>query len=349
LRFAKASEPNAVAFEPDKLSKPLDTFKIFESEIYTVNGHSFADIALRIFRFQAEHNSVYRSFIQHLRIDVSAITTVEQIPFMPISFFKEHSIKTGNWEPELVFTSSATTGTRVSRHEVASLDFYLHNAKQTFEFFFGSLMNYHFLALLPSYLERQGSSLIAMMDHFIRESGSAHSGFYLYNVDKLISDLDDIRDTRQIILWGVSFALLDFAEEHPMPLQTMLFETGGMKGRRKEITRDELHQTLTRAFGVKTINSEYGMTELMSQAYTRGGSRFNCPPWMRIVGRDLTDPLSKGLQNETVGINVIDLANLHSVAFIETQDLGKVFGDGTFEVLGRTDNSDVRGCNLLAN
>jgi len=327
----------------------LDNFKSLESEIYRVNGHTFADIALRVFRFQAENNPVYRSFVQHLRVDAAAVAAVEQIPFMPISFFKDHTVKTGTWEPELVFTSSATTGARVSRHEVASLDFYLQNATRTFEFFFGPLTNYHFLALLPSYLEREGSSLIAMMDHFIRASGSAHSGFYLYNVDQLMKDLNVIRDARQIILWGVSYALLDFAEQHPMSLQAMLFETGGMKGRRKEITRDDLHQTLTRAFGVKTIHSEYGMTELLSQAYTRGGSRFMCPPWMRIVGRDLTDPLAKGLQNETAGINVVDLANLHSVAFIETQDLGKVFDDGSFEVLGRTDNSDVRGCNLLVN
>ena len=327
----------------------MDTFESFESEIYTVNGDSFTDIALRIFRFQVEHNSLYKSFVQHLRVDAGAVTSVEQIPFMPISFFKDHTIKTGHWQPELVFTSSATTGSKVSRHEVASLDFYLRNAARSFEFFFGPLTNYHFLALLPSYLEREGSSLIAMMDHFMRASGSSHSGFYLYDVNRLVKDMHAIEDKRQTILWGVSYALLDFAEQHSMPLQAMLFETGGMKGRRREITRDDLHQTLTRAFGVKTIHSEYGMTELLSQAYTRGGARFNSPPWMRIVGRDLTDPLSKGLQNETAGINVIDLANLHSVAFIETQDLGKVFGDGSFEVLGRTDNSDVRGCNLLAN
>jgi hypothetical protein len=327
----------------------LETFKSFGSEIYSVNAQSFTDIALRIFRFQAEHNPVYRSFINHLKADVVGITTVEQIPFMPISFFKDHAVKTGEWETEVVFTSSATTGTGVSRHEVASLDFYLNNATRSFEFFFGSLTNYHFLALLPSYLEREGSSLIAMMDHFIRASGSLHSGFYLYNVDKLIQDMHAISDQRQVVLWGVSYALLDFAEQHPMTLPAMLFETGGMKGRRREVTRDDLHETLTRALGVKTVHSEYGMTELLSQAYTRGGSRFSCPPWMRIVGRDLTDPLAKGLLNETVGINVIDLANLHSVAFIETQDLGKVFGDGTFEVLGRADNSDVRGCNLLVN
>jgi hypothetical protein len=188
-----------------------------------------------------------------------------------------------------------------------------------------------------------------MMDHFIKASGSGRSGFYLYNVEQLLKDMEAVGDGRGVVLWGVSYALLDPAEQHPRALNAVIFETGGMKGRRRELTRDELHQTLTRAFQVPAIHSEYGMTELMSQAYTRGGSRFVCPPWMRIVGRELTDPLAKGLQNETAGINIVDLANLHSVAFIETQDLGRVYGDGTFEVLGRTDNSDVRGCNLMAN
>ena len=327
----------------------MESIKSFESEIYEVNGNSFVDIALRLFRFQAQHNLVYRSFIQHLGTDVGAIREINDIPFMPISFFKEHTIKTGTWDAQLVFTSSSTTGTGVSRHEVASLDFYLNHATRCFEFFFGAITRYHFLALLPSYLEREGSSLIAMMDHFIKASGSPRSGFYLHNVEQLLRDLTDAPDGREIILWGVSFALLDLAEQHPGALPAMIFETGGMKGRRKELTRDELHETITRSFGVRIIHSEYGMTELMSQAYTQGGSRFNCPPWMRIVGRDLTDPLTRGLLNDTAGINVIDLANLHSVAFIETQDLGKVFGDGSFEIMGRTDNSDVRGCNLLVN
>lgn len=327
----------------------MDTFKSFESEIYCVNGGSFTDIALRLFRFQAQHNLIYRSFLQHLRTDVLSVDSLEKIPFMPISFFKEHDVQTGHWTPEIVFTSSSTTGTGVSRHPVASLQFYLDHATRCFEYFFGPLTNFHFLALLPSYMERQGSSLIAMMDHFIRSSGSQRSGFYLHNVDELLRDLAAIHDGRKIILWGVSFALLDLAEQYPGALPVTIFETGGMKGRRREITRDEMHETLTRAFHVKTVHSEYGMTELMSQAYSRGGARFECPPWLRVVGRDLTDPLAKGLQNETAGINIIDLANLHSVAFIETQDLGKVFADGTFEVLGRTDNSDVRGCNLLVN
>jgi len=205
--------------------------------------------------------------------------------------------------------------------------------------------------LLPSYLERQGSSLIAMMDHFIRQSGSTYSSYYLYQVDKLLQDIEALRskDSRKIILWGVSFALLDLAEQHAgIDLShCLVFETGGMKGRRKEITRAELHTILREKLNVTGIFSEYGMTELLSQAYTRGQFLFTCPPWIKIIGRDITDPLSKGLLRETAGINVIDLANYQTISFIETEDLGKVYEDGTFEVLGRMDNSDVRGCNLM--
>lgn len=326
----------------------MNSLKSFESEIYSVNVDSFEDIALRLFRFQAEHNIVYRSFVRHLGVEPSRVNSLYQIPFLPISFFKDQLIQTGQWEPTAVFSSSATTGAGISRHAVASMDFYLQHATKCFEFFFGPLTNYHFLALLPSYLERQGSSLIAMMDHFIRASGSSRSGFYLYDQRQLMEDLAAAAD-RQVILWGVSYALLDLAEQFSRPVQALIFETGGMKGRRKEITRDELHEVLRGAFRVPAIFSEYGMTELMSQAYTRGDARFQCPPWLRVVGRDLTDPLEKGLLNETVGINLVDLANIHSVAFLETQDLGKVYADGSFEVLGRADNSDVRGCNLLVN
>lgn len=326
----------------------METFKSFESQIYSVNEKSFEYIALKLFRFQAANNPVYQSFIRHLKVDISRVDTVEKIPFLPISFFKEHEVKTGSWIPEITFTSSATTGTKVSQHALPDLRFYLQHSVRCFEFFFGSVKDFHFLALLPSYLEREGSSLIAMMDHFIKESRSDHSGFYLYDSGRLLGDIETISDGgRKVILWGVSFALLDLAEQHAQSLKVKVFETGGMKGRRKEVTRNELHDTLKLAFQVDTIYSEYGMTELLSQAYTLGGTRFRCPPWMKIVGRELTDPMEKGLLNETAGINVVDLANLHSVAFIETQDLGKVFEDGSFEVLGRSDNSDVRGCNLL--
>ncbi|MBA4058446.1 MAG: acyl transferase [Marivirga sp.] len=274
---------------------------------------------------------------------------MEQIPFLPISFFKHHLIQSSNWEPEVTFTSSGTTNTRTSLHAIPSLEFYLRNARRCFEFFFGPVTNYHFLALLPSYLERKGSSLIAMMDYFVKESRSDFSAFYLNDIQKLLTDLQHLRqDERKTILWGVSFALLDLAEYHQTDLNPfMVFETGGMKGRRAEITRAALHDILNRSMNAPAIYSEYGMTELLSQAYTKGENRFFTPPWMKVLARELTDPMQKGLLNETGGINVVDLANYHSVAFIETEDLGRVYVDGSFEVLGRLDNSDIRGCNLL--
>ena len=236
-----------------------------------------------------------------------------------------------------------------SQHEVRDLQFYLDHSARTFARFFGDLREYHFLALLPSYLERQGSSLVAMMDHFIRQSGSPYSGFYLHDTDKLLADIEKLRgDGRKTIVWGVTFALLDLAERHGPDLShCLVFETGGMKGRRREITREELHATLCNAFRVESIYSEYGMTELLSQAYSYSSNVFECPPWMKVIGRDVTDPLEKGLTEATCGLNVIDLANWNSVAFIETEDLGRVYADGRFEVLGRFDNSDLRGCNLL--
>jgi len=305
---------------------------------------------LELFRFQANNNPVYKAFISHLSsIDPNQVKTLEDIPFLPISFFKTQAVQTGIWSPQTTFTSSGTTGSVTSRHAVRDLDFYLRNARHGFESFFGPLTDYHFLALLPSYLERQGSSLIAMMDYFIRESDSPWSAFYLHDQDKLLRDLQALRgDPRKVILWGVSFALLDLAERHAQDLRPfMIFETGGMKGRKKEMTRQELHGLLMDAFQVDAIYSEYGMTELLSQGYTQGGTAFRGAPTVRVVGRDLTDPLRKGLLDETCGINVIDLANINTIAFIETEDIGRVFANGTFEILGRMDNSDVRGCNLL--
>ncbi len=327
----------------------MDTFKSFESKLYTVNEGSFADIALQLFRFQAVSNPVYASFIRNLGLDIASVDTLEKIPFLPISLFKHLSIQTGNWLPEVIFTSSGTTGLTTSRHAVPSLSFYLDHTRRCFEFFYGPLTDYHFLALLPSYLERSGSSLVAMMDYFVKESGSGSSGFYLHETDKLLSDLDNLRDgPRKAILWGVSFALLDLAEKYEADLSPfMIVETGGMKGRRAEITRPELHRQLNNRLRPGSIHSEYGMTELMSQAYTRGGERFFCPPWMKVLARDITDPMQKGLLNQTGGINVVDLANFYSMAFVETEDLGNVRSDGSFEVLGRLDNSDARGCNLL--
>lgn len=327
----------------------METFKSFESKLYGINDRTFADIALTVFRFQAAHNPVYKAFIDNLAVDVQRVQHLEDIPFMPISFFKNHTLQSDAWTPETVFTSSGTTGSAVSRHGVRDLGFYLRHSVRCFEFFFGPLTDYHFLALLPSYLERQGSSLIAMMDHFIQASGSPHSGFYLHTIDALLADLEKLKgDSRKVILWGVSFALLDLVEQHQPDLShCLVFETGGMKGRRREITRAELHSTITSGLNVTSVFSEYGMTELLSQAYTRGGALFTAPPCMKVLGREITDPFNKGVLAETAALNVIDLANWNTISFIETEDLGRVYADGSFEVLGRMDNSDVRGCNLM--
>lgn len=327
----------------------MDTFKSFKSKLYAVNDKSFSDIALEVFRYQAINNPIYNSFIQHLSIKVAEIKTCETIPFLPISFLKTHLVQSGKWNSEAIFTSSGTSSHRLSQHAVKDFEFYQHHSKKCFEFFFGPLDHYHFLALLPSYLERQGSSLIAMMDYFIQQSQSPYSSYYLHQTDKLLKDLEMLRtNSRKVILWGVSFALLDLAEQHHIDLShCIVFETGGMKGRRKEITRAELHSILHDRLNVQAIYSEYGMTELLSQAYTSGRYTFQCPPWMKIIGRELTDPLTKGLLDETAGINVIDLANFSTISFIETEDLGRVCQDGSFEILGRIDNSDVRGCNLM--
>jgi hypothetical protein len=327
----------------------LETFKSFTPKLYSVNDTSFQDIALELFHIQAFSNPVYKAFIKNLGWAASGVSSLEQIPFLPISFFKTHSIKTGQWTPETTFTSSGTMKNGASQHSVADLTFYLNHSVRCFEHFFGSVTNYHFLALLPSYLERQGSSLIAMMDYFIRLSDSPHSAFYLNDYAALIEKIGTIKnDSKKTILWGVSFALMDLAEQYELDLShCLVFETGGMKGRRREITKNELRDTLKAKIGVKSLFSEYGMTELLSQAYSQDNNSFVCPPWMRVICRDITDPQTKGLLSETGGINVIDLANWKTISFIETEDLGKVNSDGSFDVLGRLDNSDLRGCNLL--
>jgi phenylacetate-coenzyme A ligase PaaK-like adenylate-forming protein len=327
----------------------LQTFKGFDSDLYRVNDQNFNELALSLFYFQAKHNPVYSSFLEALGVNPRSVKELVDIPFLPISFFKNHRVRTGDWPVDTVFTSSGTTGITTSTHEVANLNFYLEHAERTFEYFFGKLTDYHFLALLPSYLERKNSSLVAMMDHFIKRSQSPYSGFFLKETDKLIDDLNTLRsDSRKTILWGVTFALLDLAEGNDLDLShCLVFETGGMKGRRKEIIRSQLHAQLRKEFNIPAVYSEYGMTELLSQAYTHGQSTFSCPPWLKILGREVTDPMRKGLLSEVSGVNVVDLANWHSVAFIETEDLGKVYEDGTFEILGRFDNSDLRGCNLL--
>jgi phenylacetate-coenzyme A ligase PaaK-like adenylate-forming protein len=313
-----------------------------------VNDSNFKDIAIRLFHFQAENSTIYKSYLQNLNIKPTEVNQLTQIPFLPISLFKTQKIQTGLWTPETEFTSSGTTGPFTSRHLVADLSFYRAHSVNTFERFYGSLQQYHILALLPAYLERTGSSLIAMIDHFIKRSDSEHSGFYLYNHEELVKKIEVLKSgSRKILVWGVSFALLDLAERFEIDLsKAIVMETGGMKGRRQELTRQELHAFLNQRFNTQAIHSEYGMTELMSQAYSNGGGYYQMPPWMKVVIREINDPFNY-IKNRTGGINVVDLANFHSCAFIETQDLGKTFETGELEILGRIDNSDVRGCNLL--
>ena len=313
----------------------------------------FEEIALRLFRWQAMENRVYRNYLAYLGVDTESIGKVSDIPFLPISFYKSHDIVSGGWVPEVVFTSSGTSGQEVSRHSIPSLRVYLTHCQRLFEFFFGNLEDYHVLAVLPSYLERTGSSLVAMVNHFILESKSSVSGFYLNDLDRLASHLDSLRseesrEGRKVLLLGVSFALQDLAEKYDLDLShCMVMETGGMKGRRREIIRQELHELLCNNFNIKTVYSEYGMTEMLSQAYSMGDGLFLCPPSMKVLIREINDPFGRLIPTSGV-INVVDLANTHSCAFIETQDLGRLCQDGHFEVLGRIDNCDVRGCNLMA-
>lgn len=321
---------------------------ISKDQIFNIQNRSeFEETALAVFNFQAENNPVYAEFIGYLGVDPNQVKSIEQIPFLPIRFFKNRRVITGNREVEKIFTSSGTSGMEQSRHFVANLDFYRESLNHSFKYFYGDFSDYTIFGLLPSYLERSGSSLIDMVEYWIEQSG--RGGFYLYNHDELYRDLiKNEEEGRKAILIGVSFALIDFVENYKMILKnTIVMETGGMKGRKKEITRDELHSILKTGFGVDKIHSEYGMTELLSQAYSTGGTGFVTPPWMKVLIRDTEDPLSYSSVGRTGGINVIDLANLNSCSFIATDDLGKSNLDGSFEVLGRFDHSDVRGCNLM--
>ncbi|MBX2894636.1 MAG: acyl transferase [Cyclobacteriaceae bacterium] len=326
----------------------MNIFKSFEAGLYAVNANSFEDIAIRLFRLQAENNPVYKQYLKNLKVKPDLIKHLNQVPFLPIAFFKTQTIQTGNWNAETEFSSSGTTGLQTSRHLVANLNFYLQHTVKTFEQFYGPLQQYHVLALLPAYLERKGSSLITMIDHFIRGSESEHSGFYLYNHDELARKIEALQSgSRKILLWGVSFALLDLADKFELDLsKALVMETGGMKGRRQEITRQELHTFLNQRFNTAVIHSEYGMTELLSQAYSTGSGYFRLSPWMRVMVREINDPFNY-VKGKAGGINVVDLANFSTCAFIETQDLGKTIEPGEFEILGRIDNSDMRGCNLL--
>jgi phenylacetate-coenzyme A ligase PaaK-like adenylate-forming protein len=323
----------------------MDTNAIFNIQTET----EFENLAIQIFKFQFENNRVYRSFCDLLYIHPSDVKSLKDIPFLPIQFFKSHSVLSSKESVQTTFTSSGTTGSNTSKHLVTNLEIYEESFKKGFEHFYGAIEDYVVLALLPSYLERSGSSLIYMVDAFIKQSNHIESGFYLNNLSELKDRLTTVDSQgKKVLLIGVSFALLDLVEAHQFQLKnTIIMETGGMKGRRKELVRDELHAILKQGFGVDAIHSEYGMTELLSQAYSQGNGIFNCPNWMRIVTRDTEDALTLQPTGKAGGINVIDLANINSCSFIATQDLGRVYQNNSFEIIGRFDTSDIRGCNLM--
>ncbi|WP_452229257.1 LuxE/PaaK family acyltransferase [Lacinutrix sp. MEBiC02404] len=323
---------------------------IHSKDIFNIkNQTDFETVALQVFKFQFENNAVYRSFCDLLYIHPSDVKRIEEIPFLPISFFKTHAILSASEEIEETFTSSGTTGSVTSKHQVTNISIYEESFRSGFKHFYGDIKDYTILALLPNYLEREGSSLVYMVNDMIKKSNKPESGFYLDNLSALKSKLETLdKQGEKVLLIGVSFALLDLVENHSFALKnTIIMETGGMKGRRKELIREELHDILKQGFGVQKIHSEYGMTELLSQAYSTGNGVFNCPNWMQVLTRDTEDALSIQTPGKTGGLNVIDLANINSCSFIATQDLAKVSSNGSFEILGRFDNSDIRGCNLM--
>jgi phenylacetate-coenzyme A ligase PaaK-like adenylate-forming protein len=319
-------------------------------DIFSISSQKqFEKIALKTFRFQYENNLVYREFCDFLKTDVQRVKSLEQIPFLPIQFFKSHKVVSNENPVQETFTSSGTTGMATSKHLVTDVTLYEESYRKGFSQFYGNIEDYVVLALLPSYLEREGSSLIYMIKDLIQMTNNPESGFYLHNHEELIEKLIRLDSSGQnVILIGVTYALLDLIEKHPFQLQnTIIMETGGMKGKRKEMIREELHEQLCQGFGVTAIHSEYGMTELLSQAYSLGNGVFECPSWIQILVRDTEDALTYVAEGKTGGINVIDLANINSCSFIATQDLGKKNPNNSFEVLGRFDNSDIRGCNLM--
>lgn len=314
-----------------------------------LDNSGFVETALRVFRYQARHNPLYARWLKLLGHQAADITTLEAIPCLPIQFFKTHTLQTGQWAATTTFTSSATTGQTPSQHLVRDLDFYLHYARRGFAHFYGDPADWCVIGLLPSYLERTGSSLIAMVNDIVWRSRYPDSGFYLHDFQMLRTKLEwcQMRGIPTLLI-GVSFALLDFAEQQPMDLQGItVVETGGMKGRRRELTRPELHARLGEAFQLETIHSEYGMTELFSQAYALGSHRFRPTPTMRVLATEIYDPFCLVAPGHTGVLNIIDLANLDTCAFIATEDVGRVYADGSFEVLGRLDAAELRGCNLL--
>ena len=345
--------------------------QIFKQKVLQLIPEEFDALALEIFQYQAEHNLVYKKYLRHLHIQVNTIDTIKKIPFLPIEFFKTQNVISGEDKTRITFESSGTTGQNTSQHHVQDPEFYLRIAEQIFEKFYGKLSNFRIFALLPSYLERTNSSLIYMVDHFIKKSGNPNSGFYLDDYKALAKALggdgtnkkgNGRNQTSNILLIGVTFGLLDFAESDidlsflQNTDNLIVMETGGMKGRRKELLREEVHEILTKAFHVKTIHSEYGMTELLSQGYSKGEGVFELPVSMKIMLRDINDPFHYITNSRSGGINIIDLANMDSCCFVETKDLGSWITENReqnldnyqkFSILGRFDNSDIRGCNLM--
>jgi len=326
------------------------TENYFKDKLVNLEETEWEAHALALFRYQAQHNQVFQQYIDFLRIDPLQVNNLSKIPFLPIEFFKTHHVSTNTFSAAVIYQSSGTTNQARSQHYLPDDTFYKQNAQRLFHYYYGPITDYIFLALLPSYLEQGQSSLVAMVDYFIKQSGQELPGFYLYDFSLLLKNIELARLTgKKIILIGVTYALLDLAEKiKPGSLSdVIIMETGGMKGRRREMIREELHTQLKQAFGVSAIHSEYGMTELLSQAYSQGDGLFKPAPTLKILLRDINDPFTISNHIKTGGINVIDLANVDSCAFLETKDIGKLYPDNSFEVLGRFDNSDIRGCNLL--
>ncbi|TVR81002.1 MAG: acyl transferase [Chitinophagaceae bacterium] len=317
--------------------------------IFGLNPDTFNQFALRVFYYQAENNPIYKKYIQLLGVAPQQIKSIEKIPFLPIKLFKTEEIKTGSFESEKVFESSTTGGGQSSKHHIYSLEWYRDVFLKCFEKYYGNIKDYTFLALLPSYLERNNASLVYMVDGFMKSSGKPLSGFYIDDYEKLSTHLQTLEERKEkTILIGVSFALLDFAEKYPIHLKhTVIMETGGMKGRRKELWKTALHDILKNAFQTNQIHSEYGMTELLSQAYSLKDEKYYFPDWVKVLVRDVYDPFDIQSKNARGALNIIDLANIHSCCFLATDDIGELDNDGGFYVYGRINNADVRGCNLM--
>jgi phenylacetate-coenzyme A ligase PaaK-like adenylate-forming protein len=326
-----------------------DRRKTLIDATFDIRNQDFNEVALSLFAFQYEYNAIYRNFVDFLKINKKKIDHFEKIPCLPIQFFKQYDIKTGDWQHEDIFTSSGTTGQITSKHYVKSVKNYIENTKIGFEKFYNPIENYCVLALLPSYLERSGSSLVVMAEEFIRCSKHPESGFFLYDYKKIMAQLVENQQTKTpTLLLGVTFALMDLAEEFKADLSDIIImETGGMKGRRKEITREEFHSVLIKKFNVQNVHSEYGMTELCSQGYSKGKGIFETCDTMKILIKEINDPFSPQSLGKNGVVNIIDLANIDSCAFIATEDLGVFHENNTFEIKGRLDNSEMRGCNLM--